>query len=205
MPKFLIFTLLFLGWLAVDANAQNFEALEAEQPAAAQPPVKTQTKAGDCQDDPRLETDLLAIIESKEPITPPITVTPDTFINMDPDLLQVLGGHMIVCPNIPVLKSGRPARKVETDFEVIWDNIRKAAIAGDEAKMKALLTSYRAAPKPTKEIIGLLAPIGLEEKIGKKLYMAAGLEFPSKKMMDIFRDSLIFTRFWGARPLTSSL
>lgn len=199
MPKFLLFSLLFLGSLAMGANAQNFEALEAEQPAEAQAPPKSQAKAADCQDDPRLETDLLAIMEAKEPVTPPIRVSPDTFINMDPDLLKVLGGQMIICPNIPVLKNGRPARKVETDFEVIWDNIRKAAIAGDEAKMKTLLTSYRAAPKPTKEIIALLAPIGLEEKTGKKLYTAAGLEYPTKKNGGYFPRLIDFYKVLGGK------
>lgn len=179
----LILTVLFVGCFAVATQAQNFDSIEQKaEPAQAAPTQAPPAQAaGDCQDDPRLETELMSLLQATEPINPPVTVTADTFINLDPDVLKALAGQMIICPNTPVLKSGKPARKVVADFEIIWDNIRKAAIANDEARVKELLTSYRAKPKPTEEIITLLAPIGLDDKTRQILYKTAGLQLAKEE------------------------
>ncbi|MBD5646072.1 MAG: hypothetical protein HDQ89_00065 [Desulfovibrio sp.] len=180
-PSLALLALMLTAPLAA-AQAQNFDAIPADgasaaaqsQPAApATPAVPSGT--GACQDDPRLEGELLAILASDKPVSPPITVTPETFINLDPEILARLAGQMIICPNNPVLKSGKPMRKVVAPFEVIWDNLRKAAIAGDEARVKQVLTSYTAAPKTTEEIVNLLADVDLDEKVKNSLYKAAGM------------------------------
>lgn len=174
---------LALGAPLFAAQAQNFDSIPAgndSAPTEAQVAVPAQPAAapaakGECGDDPRLEGELLEIMQSDKPVSPPITVTPETFINLDPEILVRLGGQMIICPNNPVLKSGKPMRKVVAPFEVIWDNLRKAAIAGDEERMKQVLTSYTAAPKTTQEIVNLLSPVDLDDKTKAALYKAAGM------------------------------
>lgn len=172
---------------SLQAKAQNFDSMK--DASASQPEAATQLshkQTGDCGDDPRLETELLNIMQSSTPINPPITVTPETFLNMDSEILQVLGGQMIICPNIPVLKSGRPMKKVPADFEGIWDNLRKAAIAGDESRMKQILTGFTAKPKTTREIVNMLSPVDLDDTTRKTLYNSAGIELPKNA-----KDSLI--------------
>lgn len=150
---------LALGAPLFAAEAQNFDSIpagndsaptEAQAAAPAQPAAAPAAK-GECGDDPRLVDNLLEIMQSDKPVSPPITVTPETFINLDPEVLARLNGQMIICPNNPVLKSGKPMRKVVAPFEVIWDNLRKAAIAGDEARVKRILTSYTARPRPQRK------------------------------------------------------
>lgn len=181
---------LALGAPLFAAQAQNFDSIpagndnaptEAQPAAQAQPaaPAPAPATTGGCQDDPRLEGELLAIMASDKPVSPPITVTPETFINLDPEVLARLSGQMIICPNNPVLKSGKPMRKVVAPFEVIWDNLRKAAIAGDEARVKQVLTSYTAAPKTTEEIANLRGIVDLNDKTKQALYKAAGIAIPS--------------------------
>lgn len=176
---------LALGAPLFAAQAQNFDSIpagndSAPAPTEAQVAVPAQPAAaaaakGECGDDPRLEGELLEIMASDKPVSPPITVTPETFINLDPEILARLGGQMVICPNNPVLKSGKPMRKVVAPFEVIWDNLRKAAIAGNEARVKQILTSYTAAPKTTQEIVNLLVDVDLEEKSKAALYKTAGM------------------------------
>lgn len=171
---------LALGAPLFAAQAQNFDSIPAgndNAPTEAQVAAPAPATTGGCQDDPRLEGELFEIMATDKPVTPPITVTPETFINLDPEVLARLSGQMIICPNNPVLTSGKPMRKVVAPFEVIWDNLRKAAIAGDESRVKQMLTTYTAAPKTTQEIVNLLAPVDLDDKTKTLLYKAAGLAF----------------------------
>lgn len=176
---------LALGAPLFAAQAQNFDSIPAGNDTAPDPtenqapvppqPSPAQAAKGECGDDPRLEGELLEIMQSDKPITPPLTVTPETFINLAPEILARLGGQMVICPNNPVLKSGKPMRKVAAPFEAIWDNLRKAAIAGDEARVTQILTSYTAAPKTTQEIVNILAPVDLDDKVKAALYKTAGI------------------------------
>lgn len=180
------------------AKAQNFDSME--NAAALQPEAATQSpqkQPGDCGDDPRLETELLNIMQSSTPINPTITVTPETFLNMDSEILQVLAGQMIICPNIPVLKSGKPMKKVPADFKGIWDNLRKAAIAGDESRMKQILTGFTAKPKTTREIVNMLSSVDLDDATRKTLYKAAGIELPQNAKESLIID---FYKALGGKP-----
>ena len=179
------------------AQAQNFDAIRADggKAAQAQPAPASAAQSG-CQDDPRLEGEILTIMQSDKPVSPPIVVTPETFINLDPEILARLGGQMVICPNNPVLKGGKPMRKVVAPFEAIWDNLRKAAIAGDEARVKQVLTSYTAAPKTTQEIVNILAPVDLDDKVKAALYKAAGMSL-SKNTGGLVID---FYTVFGGKP-----
>lgn len=155
------------------ANAQNFDALNNETKDS---PKTQSASANDCKDDPRLETDIVAIMDSSTPVNPPITVTPETYLSMDGDIIKRLAGQMVICPNNPVLKSGKPAKKIVIDFEPVWQAIQTAAAKGDMETIEKYVNGVIVKPKRTEEILTMLSPLQLDDKKKEALYKASGMQ-----------------------------
>lgn len=165
----LVIPAMAISLFAFQANAQDFDSLE-------QQPAPVQEKTSDvCKDDPRLETELVEIMESTSPVQPAITVMPETYLNLDSDVLKRLAGQMIICPNNPVLKNGKPSRKVVIDFEPVWQAIQVAANKGDWGTVKNYFDGFTVKPKSTEEIVTMLAPVQQDKKIVEALFKAGGI------------------------------
>lgn len=180
MRNFILVLAFFGLFFSTPVLGQNFDEIaptEKQSKLAADTPAPVKSKAsGDCQDDPRLETDIIEIMETSEPVKPLLTVTPETFLNMDDEVVTALGGKMLVCPNNPVLKSGKTMKKIQMDFAPLWANIRKAAADENVAQLKKLLDNFRALPMSSAEIVNLAVPLNMDEGVAKKLFSAAGME-----------------------------
>lgn len=172
MKRIFILAIAFC-FISCAANAQNFDSLN-KAPAE---PAKTQAAATDnCVDDPRLVSEIVNIMDSTTPINPPITITPETYLTLESEVANRLAGQMIICPNIPVLKNGKPAKKVLIDFEPIWQAIQNAAAKEDMESVARYVNGFMAKPKSIQEITMLLVPFQLEEKKKEALYKTAGVE-----------------------------
>lgn len=202
-----LFLSLFILAFATLGFAQNFDEIApSDSPkssigATSGKESATPETEGGCKDDPRLETDLAEIMESNAPVKPLLTVTPETFLNMDEEAIAALGGKMLVCPNNPVLKNGKTMKKVQIDFAPLWANIRKAAADGNVEQLKRLLNDFRALPMPSAEIVKLFIPINLDEKTAKTLFSAAGI-----KPLENYSNKI--TEFYihlGGKPADNSL
>ena len=173
--KHLIFAMLFC-LVAPVAQAQNFDSLpEPETDTPAPPPATAAPEAKGCGDDPRL-VNIAELMSGSAKVSPPLTLAPETFLTLDQEVLDTLGGQMTVCPNNPVLKSGKPMKKVAINFEPLWDQIRKAAINNDFEKVKTLATSFVVNPKEPKDIPPLFSRIDMDEKRLKDLLAALGIQ-----------------------------
>lgn len=187
MMKQLLLVVLLCAF-TVTAQAQNFDSISVENVVAA--PVAQPTPDG-CGDDPRLVTDIISIMSSNEPVSPPVTVTPATYMELDADVLTRLAGQMLICPDNLVLKNGKPMKKIVADFELIWDKIRKAAIVNDFETVKKIMAGFVATPKTAQEIALLFARVDMEEKIYTALYKAAGLAVPREDTLCYLIDFYI--------------
>lgn len=198
MFKKLLIALPLIFSVPAELPAGEFEAIDLGKPGISQkkegakPQAPTATGKADtaeCADDPRLETEIVEIMETDDPvIVPPITVTPETFISMEPEVLAKLAGQLVICPKNPLLKSGKPLRKVEVDFPILWEQIQKAVLAGDEGKIKTLLMNFSSKPLPPLDIVNLLNMPPFDKEKSEFLYKAAGMnpEAPFKTSVDFF-------------------
>lgn len=211
--RFLLAAALFLTPLG--AQAQNFDAIATDRPAdtatgtsgagpdkgadkaanaaggAATAPASSAAGGDQCGDDPRLANEMFAIMQSDAPITPPITVTPETYLILEPEVVARLNGQMVICPNIPVLRNGKTVKKVPVNFDAVWNALSRAAVTRNEDRVKQLLATFTARPMNTAEILKLFATIGLDQKARELLYRAAGLPVPSD-------DDAVFIDFYRA-------
>lgn len=192
--RFLLAAALCLAPLG--AQAQNFDAIATDRPAdtAAGTSGAGPDKGADnsqCGDDPRLANEMFAIMQSDAPITPPITVTPETYLILEPEVVARLNGQMIICPNIPVLRNGKTVKKVPVNFDAVWNALSRAAVTRNEDRVKQLLATFTARPMTTAEILKLFATIGLDQKAKELLYRAAGLPVPDG-------DKAVFIDFYRA-------
>lgn len=198
------------------AQAQNFDAIATDRPAdtatgtsgagpdkgpdkaadkaanaaggAATAPASSAAGGDQCGDDPRLANEMFAIMQSDAPITPPITVTPETYLILEPEVVARLNGQMIICPNIPVLRNGKTVKKVPVSFDAVWNALSRAAVTRNEDRVKQLLATFTARPMNTAEILKLFATIGLDQKARELLYRAAGLPVSSNGwFIDFYR------------------
>lgn len=143
-------------------------------------PVNAYAAAPDCKDDPRLR-DIVHIMENPQQISPPITVTPETFLALNKDVLARLAGQMTICPDNHVLKNGNPMKKVPVDFEPVWNKIRTAAMNNDFKTAQTLVQSFTVKAKTPEEVGLLLTPTGLDEKVNEQLYQALGMSYDKYK------------------------
>lgn len=184
--------LLFLAFGAQAANFDSIEQAKTEAPAAPATPVAAAPAApgepGACVDDPRLETDLVDILEAENPkIRPLITLTPETFVSLSEPVLKKLAGNALICPKTPLLKNGTTPAPVAIDFPVLWTHILRAASADDKARVKSLLAGFTSKPVAPEEVLLLTTKIPLDGAKLKTLYEAANMEpgyFPS--VIDFF-------------------
>lgn len=184
--------------------AGEFEAIDLGKPAPVQKKDEAKpqgqngqetAQASECKDDPRLETEIVEIMETDDPvIVPPITVTPETYISMEPDVIAKLAGQLVICPKNPVLKSGKSLRKVEIEFPVLWEHIQKAVLAGDESKIKTLLVNFSSKPLPPLDIVNLFTTPPFDKEKIDFLYKAAGLDSKAS-----FKTSADFFNLTGGR------
>jgi hypothetical protein len=203
MKKFM-FALLF-SFVAATAQAQNFESLAEPEsvtpvPAPVPAPAASSIQSG-CGDDPRFYESLVEILASKAPVSPPMTVTPETYLNLDKEVVERLAGQMTICPNIPVLKSGQFMKKVAIDFEPLWDKIRQAAMDNDMDTIKILSQSFIAKPKDPQEITLLFGGAPLEHDSMIKMYKTLGIResssYDSTNCKNYFSLADIFLAFGG--------
>lgn len=201
------------------AQAQNFDAIATDRPAdtatgtsgagpdkgpdngadkaanaaggAVTAPASPAAGRDQCGDDPRLANEMFAIMQSDAPITPPMTVTPETYLILEPEVVARLNGQMVICPNIPVLRNGKTVKKVPVNFDAVWNALSRAAVTRNEDRVKQLLATFTARPMNTAEILKLFATIGLDQKAKELLYRAAGLPVPSD-------DDAVFIDFYRA-------
>lgn len=180
---------LFAACCASGALAQNFDSLGSAAPAPQAAPDPAPAAPAGCVDDPRLETDLITIMDSSDPVTPPITITAETYLVTEPDVLKRLAGQMVICPNIPVMKSGKAARKIPIEFEALWKAMRDAAVAGDKTRIKQLAESFVAKPKSTKDIAKLVTELGVDKNTQEIMNNALKLdEYPGSFLLfDLYK------------------
>lgn len=160
-----------LGMAGV-VHAQNFDIL----PELA-PQEEAKDSSPKCGDDPRL-MDIVSIMESDTPPSPQLTITPEAFLRLDPEVVQALGGKMMVCPDNPVLKGGKTFKKIMVNFDVVMEKLLQAAIMDDFDAVKRIASSYSIAPKLPKDVVALGSPLRLDQAVAKKFYAALGLELP---------------------------
>jgi hypothetical protein len=170
--KKIMFALLFC-FAASTAAAQNFEAVPESAPPDQAP---TMSETSGCVDDPRFAS-IAEIMAGSAPVSPPLTVTPETFLNMDPEVVTALGGQMIICPDNPVLKNGKPMKKITVDFEYVWDKMRRAAMQNDFEAVKNLAQAFVVKAKEPKDIPPLFTVTQMEKQTVEKLYQALGIVF----------------------------
>lgn len=121
-----------------------------------------------CGDDPRLASALRDLVKEPAKITPPLTITPETWLDMDTEFRNLLGGNATICPGIPVLKSGKLLRKPELEFNTLWVALRNAAQRKDKETVKWIFSNFKAKPMTVTEIVKTVeSPLMTEE--GQKL------------------------------------
>lgn len=170
MKKLYVLALGLALFAAHPAQAVNMEAVGAPSDIVAAPATPANAP-GDCVDDPRLP-ELPLLLESGKPLNPPLTLTAETYFTLDTELAGQLAGQLILCPNIRVMKNGKPAQKVMADFDTLWRYVITLAIQGDTAKLDALRASFIARPLPPEGVVRLAANPGLEEGTLKSIRMA---------------------------------
>lgn len=177
-----IVSLFFVALLAGNAFSQNFDSVAADEPQKNDPtqtreiPANTQA-SGECKDDPRLEGAIVEILQSDTVIKPPLTISPETFLGMNPEVAVRLGGQAVICPNNPIMKNGQAFKKVEVDFTPLWNAILMAAATEDEAAIKNYLKNFRAKAMPTSEVIKLIGRIDIDGNQAEKLCKLMGIQY----------------------------
>lgn len=190
---------------------QDFEAItlskpkpaQQAEPTSAQPLLPGDPSSGGnsgCVDDPRLETDIVDIMQSDNPvIVPPITVTPETYLTLDSEVVAKLAGNMVICPKNPVLKNGKTVRKISVEFPVLWEQILNATKDGDEARLKMLLSNFVSKPMNPSDMFMLNIPIGLDNQKMDFLYENAGMK------KSLFKEVIDFFIFTGGKSTEKAI
>lgn len=172
-------TIALLAAMAGPALALNLEKAGIEDPAKESGQTAKPTKADPapsadvkkCVDDERL-----ASIEEwagKGIKGQKVTVTPETYLSLDPEIRGAIGsGEVVVCPNIGIKKGGLPIRKIEVPFYSLMTELKNAAESDKpDAALRALVKTFKAAPLPPEEVKDLaLQRLSWDEKIGKKIF-----------------------------------
>lgn len=142
-------------------------------PAAVPVQGAAPAKAAGCADDERLLT--IGQWLGGPPQNPPVTISPETFILMDQEIVVLLGGQAVVCPNVPLLKSGKTLSKITVPFDLLWNQLQTAAIRGDAETVTRLQGTFKAAALPPDKVVELAADIGLNDAAGRTLFKGLGL------------------------------
>ena len=185
------FAILITCLISGPAYGANFDQLEqpknlASAPAAAQ--------KDDCVDDPRLETDLMDIMQTDTPqIRPFITITPEKFITLNKPVIDKLAGNAIICPKTSLLKDGSLSGKVSIDFHELWTQMQTAILDNNQERMKWLLSNFQSRPMAPQEILNLVRKLGMEQEQGEALYKALN------RKADYFPSVIDFFVFTGGK------
>lgn len=142
-------------------------------PAAAPAQGAAPAKAGGCADDERLLT--IGQWLGGPPQNPPVTISPESFILMDQEVVALLGGQAVVCPNVPLLKGGKTLSKITVPFDLLWNQLQTAAIRGDTETVTRLQGTFKAAALPPDKVVELAAATGLNDAAGRTLFKGLGL------------------------------
>lgn len=142
-------------------------------PAAVPVQGAAPAKVGGCADDERLLT--IGQWLGGPPQNPPVTISPETFILMDQEIVGLLGGQAVICPNVPLLKSGKTFSKITVPFDLLWNQLQTAAIRGDAETVTRLQGTFKAAALPPNKVVELAAVIGLNDAAGRTLFKGLGL------------------------------
>ena len=162
------------GGKNVSPEPDMFAAPAAQSPQAAAPAQgAAPAKAAGCADDERLLTIGQWLgVQSQHP---PVTISPETFILMDQEVVALLGGQAVVCPNVPLLKGGKALSKITVPFDLLWNQLQTAAIRGDAKAVTRLQGSFKAAALPPDKVVELAAATGLNEAAVRTLFNGLGL------------------------------
>lgn len=164
------FTVMMACLIPGAASAANFDQLEQSKESAPAPVLSENTE---CVDDPRLETDLMEIMQTDNPqIRPFITITPEKFITLNKPVISKLAGNAIICPKTSLLQDGSLSGKVSIDFPDLWTQMQTAIIDNDKERMKWLLSNFQSRPMDPQGIINLVRKLGMEQEQGEALYKA---------------------------------
>ncbi len=168
--KKLLCLMLLLGFTA-SAQAQNFENVTPQQSPAA---AATTPTAKVCQDDARL-LELGTLLENPAKISPSLTMTAETFLSLDQEVIKALGGKLIICPNNPVLKNGKPLKKLALKPDTLMQLINEKVRAGDFEGVKQISLTYVIAPIQQNEIASLLTPLPYDGEVLTNTLKALGM------------------------------
>ena len=155
--------------------------------------VVQQIYAETCSDDPRLPQTLRELAGGGAEIASPLAVSPETWLEMAPEFRELLAGKAKIYPAIPVLKNGKPLKKPELDFPLMWTAIRNAAMHGDRDRGKWIFDTFRAKPMPVAEILKTLEKTGMTDKGQELLCEVAGVANTNRTLIIDF-----FNAFGGA-------
>lgn len=132
---------------------------EASAPAA---------EAQGCADDPRL-AGLARLLHDGETPAAPLTLTPETFIRLQPAVRKALGAAPLICPGIPLNAAGRPLMRLGLPFPELWDVLEMAVNAGDWEDVAFLRDSVTPLPLPPEALVSLLEVPAWNEETMKRL------------------------------------
>jgi len=153
---------IMIMFLCSSAFALNLDSLEESKPAQA--PVAV----SDCQDDPRL-ADLNAVIAEaqKGPLAQKLTLTPERYANMRPQVLQAIGdGNILICPDISIV-AGIPSQAVAIDYSTLLKKYEWAIRNNNQKELQRLRATFKAAPMPAQAVASLATYVrgGTEEAL----------------------------------------
>lgn len=127
-----------------------------------------------CGDDARMAR-LGELLDRGEPVRSPFTVTPETFVRLQPAVRKALGNAIVVCPGVPLNAQGKPLRPVRLPFPDIWEVMEMAVNAGDWEEVAFLRESFRPQPLPAEALFSLLEVPLWDRARMKKLASALGI------------------------------
>lgn len=163
------------------------------QAATVAAPAPVSAKEQGCGDDARLLT--IGQWLGGPLQTPPVTISPETFILMAQELMAQLGGQAVICPNVPLLKGGKTLTKVTVPFDLLWNQIQTAALRGDVEGIRQLQASFLAAPLPPEKVVALANNSGLDETTGHVICKGLGLQL--RKGRDYLHTLEVFVAVGG--------
>lgn len=85
-----------------------------------------------------------------------LTLTPASFIRLQPEIRKAFGQRLTVCPQIPLNAKGKPYTKLRLDFPDIWDAFEIAVNNGDWEQAQFIADSVQANPLPPEAFVSLL-------------------------------------------------
>lgn len=163
-------------------------------------------RADDCADSVSQE-DLVSSLEQES--SAPITVSPKTFIRLQPEIRKALSGRLRICPSIPLNERGEPYTRLKMDFADIWEAFEIAANAGDWEEAQFIANAVQANPLPPAALMSLLTvPLWSPDSMAKAAkilrimpVMSSGLFFCWTHLIPLAARPLKKPRSSG-RPIT---